>query len=648
MKHIIRLFILFLCAYSINAQPPKVSINAQPEKIEIKKNEKTTIRIQVKLPSPWHTYDVNEQIGADGIGPSTTLISFEPEGLLIIDGKIKTSKPQKKYDKEFGMDVAYFKKSFEFIVPVKANKDIDFTKDKLLTLLDMQLCNETTCLPPDYYKGTISSTSYINDEVIVDESDVETTEQIIASINEEITPNSQTETIQKTDSQAEIDRKMEEGIWSFLWFAMIAGALSLLTPCVYPMIPITVSFFTKRAEKEKSNSVRDASVYAIGIMLTFTGLGVLLATIFGATGVRDIASSGWINLFVTAIFIIFALSLFGAFEIQLPSGIMNKLNQKSNQGTGIISILLMALTFTLTSFACTAPFVGAALVAASDGEWFYPIIGMLGFSGVLAAPFFFLALFPAAMKKMPKSGGWMNNVKVVMGFIVIAAAFKFLSNADVAWDLGLLSKELFLAIWITLCFLIVLYILGIFRFNHDSKVDGINASRILWTILFGTLAFYFLTGLFGKSLGELDAFLPATEMSAAITLEQSTSSATAKLEWLDNYDEGLTLAKQTGKPIFLDFTGFTCTNCKWMERNMFTKTEINSLLNEFVKVKLYTDKREEPYISNKKLQETQYNSIELPLYVIISPDGKFIGTKAFTRDENEFIAFLNKGIERKK
>ena len=431
---------------------------------------------------------------------------------------------------------------------------------------------------------------------------------------------------------------------------MVMGTLSLLTPCVYPMIPITVSFFTKRAEKEGTKSVRDASVYAIGIVLTFTGLGVLLAAIFGATGVRELASSGWINLLVTAIFVTFALSLFGAFEIQLPSGIMNKLNQKSNQGTGVISILLMSLTFSVTSFACTAPFVGSTLVAVSSGEWFYPILGMIAFSGVLAAPFFLLALFPTAMKKMPKSGGWMNNVKVVMGFIIIAAAIKFLSNADIVWEWNFLSRELFLAIWITLCLLIVLYILGIFRFNHDSKVEGINTARILWAILFGAIGFYLLTGLMGKPLGEVDAFLPASEHKELIGVSVIATNQTSAANeiWLDNYNDALVLAKQTGQPVFVDFTGYTCTNCKWMEKNMFTKPEIAPLLNEFIKVKLYTDRREEPYLSNKKLQETQYGSVELPLYVLLSPDGEFIGTKTFTRDINDFTIFLNKGIANKK
>jgi thiol:disulfide interchange protein DsbD len=657
MKHIISLLvvILYVCSISILAQTPKVNIKAEPEKVIVQKGEKIDIRIQVKLPSPWYTYDLKEQISPTlGIGPNATAIYFEPESSLVIIDNIKTSKLHKKLDKSFEMEIFYFEKSFEFIVPVKAKENIDFSKNKIKAILDMQLCDTARCLPPEYYSTTILSTAYSN----MDKEEVNaTTDSVVAPIeNKEVVSTQKIETIQKTESQIEIDSKKKEGFWAFLWFAMGAGALSLLTPCVFPMIPITVSFFTKRAEKAKTSSVKDAFVYAIGIMMTFTGLGILLAAIFGATGIRDFAANGWINLFITAIFIIFALNLFGAFEIQLPSGLMNKLNSKSSSGTGIVSVLLMALTFSITSFTCTVPFVGSTLIAASGGEWFEPIIGMVGFSAVFAAPFFMLALFPSAIKKLPKSGGWMNNVKVVMGFIEIAAALKFLSNADMVWNWGILPKELFLAIWIAICILVVMYILGIFRLHHDSPVESVKASRILWSIAFGSLAFYFLTGLFGKTLGELDAFLPpaeyrelmsSTSVSAVSNIKTFTTTNNEAEMWLHDYKDGLRIAKETGLPLFIDFTGFTCTNCRWMEQNMFKRNEIAFLMNEFVKVKLFTDRREEPYLSNKKLQQTQYGSIELPLYVIISPNGEFIGTKTFTRDINEFVTFLNKGIANK-
>lgn len=659
---------LFVQTPDLSAQTPKVVINAQSDKLEVSKNEKFNIKVEVNLPKPWYTYSMKEQIGADGIGPTPTEFSFSPDNALVIDGKIKSSKPKTKYDSGFEMVIEYYSGKFEFIIPVKAKKNLNFAKDKIEVLSYMQFCDSTRCLPPDDYKAVISDKIFVSKDSQAQqkENDNPNLDSAIVSAvidTQNIPTNTSAEknatieqNIQKTESQLEIEQKKSEGMFAFLWFAMGAGALALLTPCVFPMIPITVSFFTKRAEKAGSKTVRDAFVYAIGIILTFTGLGVLLAVIFGATGIRDFAANGFINLFIAAIFIIFALNLFGAFEIQLPTGIMNKLNKKSGEGSGIISVLLMALTFSITSFTCTVPFVGSTLIAASGGEWFYPILGMLGFSGIFAAPFFLLALFPSAMKKMPRAGGWMNNVKVVMGFVEIAAAIKFLSNADLVWNWGILSKELFLAIWVAIALLVALYILGIFKLHHDSKVEGITASRIMWSICFASMAFYFLTGMFGKTLGELDAFLPPAEYrelmnASAVASVSAVSQSTAtsdEMEWLKDYNEGLRIAKETGKPMFVDFTGFTCTNCRWMEQNMFKRAEIASRLSHFVKVKLFTDRRTEPYISNKKMQEELYGSIELPLYVIASPDGQHLGTKTFTRDMQEFVIFLDKGIATKK
>jgi thiol:disulfide interchange protein DsbD len=420
------------------------------------------------------------------------------------------------------------------------------------------------------------------------------------------------------------------------------------------MIPITVSFFTKRAEKEKGKGLRDASIYALGIIFTFTALGFLLALIFGATGIRDFAANGWVNLFIAAIFIIFALNLFGAFEIQLPTGLMNKLNSKSQSGTGIVSVLLMGLTFSLTSFTCTVPFVGSALISASGGEWFYPIIGMLGFSAVFAAPFFLLALFPSALTTLPKAGGWMNNVKVVMGFLEVAAAIKFISNADLVWAWGILPREMFLSIWIACGFFIVFYVLGKFRLPHDSPVDTVGSPRIVFSVIFASITIWLITGLFGKPLGELDAFLPPPDYemitgSAAVSNNLSKLSAKSNendfSDWYKNYDEAIAVAKDQNKALFIDFTGFTCTNCRLMETNMFPRASIKSKMDEMVKVKLFTDRREEPYLSNKKFQEERFGSIELPLYVILTPDGELIGTKSFTRNEEEFSDFLQKGLD---
>jgi thiol:disulfide interchange protein DsbD len=431
---------------------------------------------------------------------------------------------------------------------------------------------------------------------------------------------------------------------------MLAGAAALLTPCVFPMIPITVSFFTKRAENSKAKGLRDSVIYALGIIITFTGIGFALAAILGPTGIRDFAADGWVNMFIAAIFVIFALNLFGAFEIQIPTGIMNKLNKKT-QGAGIGSILLMGLVFSLTSFTCTVPFVGSALISATGGEWFYPVIGMLGFSTVFALPFFIFALIPSAMNKLPKAGGWMNNVKVIMGFLEVAAAIKFISNADLVWGWGIMPRDFFLAIWVICGILIVVYLLGAFRMKLDSEISNLSAVRIVWAIIFGAITIYLIPGLFGKGLGELDAFLPpkgylnassATVSSAGGDMFGGGTNA-KKSVWLNNYEEALALAKEENKPVFIDFTGWTCTNCRWMESNVFPLPEVQAYFGDMINVKLYTDRREEPELSNKKFQEERFNSIELPLYVILTPDEELVGTKAFTRDLQEFLDFLEKG-----
>ncbi len=699
MKEIKKLFLfigLFLVSNLVFAQTPKLKIESQPQKLEVKSGEIFNLKVRVTIPKPWYTYGMKEQIGPDGVGPTPTEIFLSPENILGIHGNIKSQKPKIKNDAGFGMNIEYYAGSFEFLLPVKAKKNINFSKDKIEVVVYMQLCDTARCLPPEDYKTTVSNKIYPGAEEEASEynssdSNVEpenknidsnvvsgvlnTAEHALAnnsvnssSVNSNNYQEDTASTTAKTESQQQIEAKRKEGFWAFLFFAMGAGALALLTPCVFPMIPITVSFFTKRAEKTGASTIKDAFIYAIGIMFTFTGLGILLATIFGATGIRDFAANGWVNIFIAAVFIIFALNLFGAFEIQMPSGLMNKLNKKSNEGTGVISVLLMALTFSITSFTCTVPFVGSALIAASGGEWFYPILGMIGFSGVFALPFFLLALFPSVMKKMPKAGGWMNNVKVVMGFLEIAAAIKFLSNADLVWSWGVLSKEFFLAIWVVICLLIMLYILGLFRLHHDSKVDSLTATRLIWAIAFGSLSFYFLTGMFGKTLGELDAFLPPAEYreimnsasigstSSILTYDSATNTNNSinnnsdnnLNSWLKDYNQGIEEGKRLGLPVFIDFTGFTCTNCRWMEQNMFKRGDIEARMNGFVKVKLYTDRREEPYVSHKKLQQDLYGSIELPLYVIISPDGEKIGTKTFTRDMQEFIDFLDKGLATKK
>ncbi len=666
---------LFLAASAVSADSNQhFTMKALPSAAKVQSGDEFKVKLIVDFEKTWYTYGLEYQVGPEGIGPTQTEITVEPESLAAMTGSVIAPKPKSKQDEAFQMEIKYYTGKFEFIIPLKAKKDIDFSKDKLTVVFYAQQCDPVRCLPPDEYKAIVEANPYAAATQVEEATKPETAPETATDTEETITESEKPdtaetakadmqtpeddksdETIVQTESQTEIEQKKSEGIFSFLWFAMTAGALALLTPCVFPMVPITVSFFTKRAEKSPGRGLRDSSVYALGIIITFTALGFILALIFGATGIQDFATNPWINLLIAAIFIIFALNLFGAFEIQLPTGLMNKLNAKSQSGSGLTSVLLMGLTFSLTSFTCTVPFVGSALLSAAGGEWFYPIIGMLGFSFVFAAPFFLLALFPSAMSALPKAGGWMNNVKVVMGFLEIAAAIKFISNADLVWSWGIMPREMFLAIWIGTGLLITLYILGLYHLSNDTPVERVGSLRVVFSILFAAITFYLLSGLFGQKLGELDAFLPPPdyemimEGGAGLTAVGFGEVTTKKSEdshanWYSNVDQAFEEAKRTNKPVFLDFTGFTCTNCRWMEQNMFEKSVISNLLDKMVKVRLFTDRRGEPYESNKLFQKDKFNSIELPLYVVLTPDGKVIGTKAFTRNVEEFREFLAKGL----
>lgn len=633
------LLITFLAtALKTSADVSHVRFKSAVSKTEIKAGEEFYVKLNFDIDDYWYTYDFIEQISKEGIGPMQTEIAVLTKDLAEMNGTVITPTPHKKFDEGFQFDITYFKDNFDVIVPLKALKNISIGKDVFTLEVYLQLCDTIRCLPPDPYNIKVSSETF-------NPADVE----FFANKNKTEVKESNDEVIE-TESSTAIEETKKEGVWSFLWFAMLAGAAALLTPCVFPMVPITVSFFTKRAEQSRARGLRDSTIYALGIIATFTGIGFALAAILGPSGIRDFAADGWVNLAIAAIFVIFALNLFGAFEIQLPTGMMNRLNKKT-EGSGIGSILLMGLVFSLTSFTCTVPFVGSALISATGGEWFYPIIGMLGFSTVFALPFFIFALIPSAMNKLPKAGGWMNNVKVIMGFLEVAAAIKFISNADLVWEWGIMPRDFFLAIWIICGILIFIYLLGAFKMKMDSPLNNLGAVRVVWAIIFGAITIYLIPGLFGKGLGELDAFLPPKGY-----LNANVSSASAgggdmfgesgtgeSVVWLNSYEDALALAKKENKPLFIDFTGWTCTNCRWMESNVFPLPAVQKYFKGMINVKLYTDRRKEPELSNKHFQQTKFNSIELPLYVILTPDEKLVGTKAFTRDLQEFLDFLEKG-----
>lgn len=434
---------------------------------------------------------------------------------------------------------------------------------------------------------------------------------------------------------------------SFIWFAASAGALSLLTPCVFPMVPITVSYFVQHGGESRGTALRNALIFSLGIISTFTALGLALAIFVGATGINRFASNPWVNMFIAAVFVAFAMSLLGVFTIRLPYALINRLDATTRRSAshGVVGALLMGLMFTLTSFTCTAPFVGTLLVAAARGSWQQPFVGMLVYSTVFAIPFFVLALVPQWMNQLPKSGGWLNSVKVVMGLLEIAAAFKFIANADLIWHWNVFTHDVVLAVWIAVALLIVLYLFGGVHFAHDVRPVHLGAGRAFAAAGFGAIALWLATGLSGRGLGELESFLPPA--GGAQTAGVAAPSPT-RLQWqLNDLPGALAAARASDKRVFIDFTGYTCTNCRWMEANMFTRPEIKKALARFQLARLFTDGEGEMYEQQQELQQRQFGTIALPLYAIVDGTGKTVAiSPGLTRDPVAFLAFLNQGLSR--
>ena len=425
----------------------------------------------------------------------------------------------------------------------------------------------------------------------------------------------------------ELETQINKGLLSFIIFSLGMGFLALLTPCVFPMIPITVSYFTKEGEKDNTSPIFSASLYAVGIIVIFTSLGLILSFTLGASGAGDLAANPWVNILIASLFIYFAFSLFGFYEIQTPA-IFRKFSSKQEGRGGIVGILFMSLTFTLTSFTCTVAFVGALLAAASQGAYFWPIVGMLSFSCAFASPFFLLALFPQYLSRLPQSGGWLNSVKVIMGFLELAAAFKFISNSDLVWQWGIFDRFLVLLIWAVIFLSIGLYILGFIKMPNDSKIKKISLSSILYGLIPIFFAIYLFTGLFDRNInGLIESYLPPS----------------VEEKWINNIDEAYKQALIVNKPIFIDFTGYTCTNCRWMEINIFEDPEVKSLFDNFVLAKLYTDGKEDLHKENRQLEIERFGTAALPFYVILSKDDKLIATfPGMDTNKDNFIKFLKK------
>ncbi len=617
--------------------------------------------VTVTVNKGFYTYGMEKAVGPDGLGPDATALKIRPKNILRQVGKITKPKGKVVFDSTYEVNITKLVGTFSITVPVRIEPTLKKGSYKAAPVLETQICDQARCFPLDEIEIPVTVEVLKEADLTTPAAPVEsdtTSESDGASATTGGSTKKTDAVAPPADTQSEIAQQQSKGLWSFFLYAMGVGFVALLTPCVFPMIPITVSFFTKRHEKSKGKGLRDSVVFGTGIVATFTAVGIVVSAIFGGTAVQDLAANPWLNLGIGLLFVVLAFNLFGAFEIQIPVSIMNALNKKS-QGDGVLAVWLMGLTFALTSFTCTVPFIGTLLLSAASAQdanaYIYPAVGTLGFATAFAIPFVLLSMFPALLMRLPRAGGWMNNLKVVMGFLEIAAAIKFFSTAEFVWNMGVLPREPFLAIWAGVCFLIVLYILGVFAMKLDSPVDRVSGIRAFFAVIFASMGFYFLGGMMGKPLAaDLEALLPPDNyleliegsvggVMAPPTTGDSKTADAPKEVWLSNLDDAKRIAKETGKPIFIDFTGFACTNCRWMEKRMFPKSSVQQRFEKMVLVQLFTDRKEEPYITNQNLMR-EYGTVANPLYVILKPDGSYVGQSAYTRDEQAFLKFLDAAL----
>ena len=568
---------------------------------DVNQGEVAIIDVNAELDFTWRiyaVYDVPE-------GPSSTKFIIESD-IVNKSGRIIEPEPIEKFDEGFGNITKYHEGTPKFSIPLELKDDLPNGIYNVDVIIDYQVCNNSLCYPPNQITKTATfsiKSGPIRSDFVFENFDFDK-ESILAIADNNIS--------------------------SFLILAMSMGFLALLTPCVFPMIPITISFFMHRSENTNSSPVKSATVYMLGIVLTFTFLGMMLAILLGASGANQLAANPIVNMFIAFLFIYFAMSLFGFYEIEIPESLRRLSLQKENS-EGYVGILFMALTFTLTSFTCTVQFMGLILVAASQGEWFWPIIGMLIFSLAFASPFFFLALFPHYLTKLPQSGGWLNSVKVVMGFLELAAAFKFISNTDLVWNWNIFTYEVVLYLWALIMLLTGLYIFGLIKFKNDSPVT-FSIQRSLFALSFILFGTYLAAGNHGYDInGNIKSYLPPKKYQS-------------NLVWNNNLDDAFIIAKEQNKNIFIDFTGVTCTNCRWMETNIFSINSVEELMSEYVLVSLYTDAGE-GYLEKREYQINRFETAALPYYVILDNNDKVLSEfPGLTRNVEEFKDFLKTGL----
>ncbi len=650
-----------------------------------------------ELEKEWHLYAMDIEPG----GPIPTSFTFEPGAGFTLTGKtVEVTKPEVKYDNSFSMNIGMHSDRAEFRQKVTVTGS-PVTVKGYVTFMS---CDDKQCLSPRdvefalVLKGGATVPATAPGEKVTEVpglATAETTSEFAQLTTADIPADT---TIQQAATESaeqslttEIPAgKEKKGLLKFFLLSMLAGLAGVLTPCVFPMIPMTVAFFSQGSGK-KGSAIGKALIFGLSIILLYSSLGIIVSLTSAGAGFANTLSTHWIpNLLFFALFLVFAASFFGAFEIVMPAKWVSTSDSKVDRG-GALAAFFLGLTTVLVSFSCTGPIVGALLVEAASGDVLRPTIGMFGFGLAFALPFTLFALFPSWMNKMPKSGGWLNSVKVVLGFIMLAFSLKFASVVDTVYGLGILSRDIYLAIWIVLFFLMGLYLMGKIKFSHDSDVPHIGVFRLVLIIASFTFAVYLVPGLFGAPLTRISALLPPRETSGFNLLKAITENrgggavvtttggsaicGTPKysdflhfeygLQGYFDLEEGLACAKQLNKPVLIDFKGHACANCKEMDARVWSDPEVQRRIREnFVLVGLYVDDRtklpdNEVFVSkvdgkekktmgkkNEDIEISMFNTNTLPLYAIVDPSGKpLIETRGTDFDIQAYIDWLDRGAE---
>lgn len=637
----------------------------------------------------WHLYDMNLPEG----GPVSTSFTFETlNGAELIGQPVPSVKPTTVYDEQFAMNLRWYPGTVSFIQKLKVT---DPAKFKVEGEVEFMACNDETCLPPDQIPFSFDKKSIHVDPALaansstteVDKEDATTVQpdtQVVAEDASELntpdptaketpattspkasdsltdSPNLWSPVIDQLKAFGDSTVSAADTSWLFIFFAgFLGGLIALLTPCVWPMIPMTVSFFLKRT-KDRKKAIRDAITYGLSIIVIYLVMGLLITGIFGASALNDLSTNAIFNILFFLLLVVFAVSFFGAFELVLPASWTSKLDSKADSTTGILSIFFMSFTLVLVSFSCTGPIIGTLLVqAASMGTAVGPAIGMFGFALALSIPFSVFAIFPNMLQSMPKSGGWLNSVKVVLGFLELALALKFLSVADLAYGWRLLDREAFIVLWIVIFSLLGVYLLGKIKFSHDSEVKYVSVPRLFMAIISFAFAIYMVPGLWGAPLKAISAFAPPLYTQDFNLYKNEVHAA------FDDYESGMAYAKKVNKPVMIDFSGFGCVNCRKMEASVWTDPKVKQMLeNDYVLITLMVDdktKLPQPIeiqengktrklktIGDKwsYLQRSKFGSNAQPFYILLNDEGQPLGPSyAFNEDVSKYIQFLQNGLK---